>query len=73
MEQNCSNGRSMNNTQQYNFLKQVLYIVCLFISIVTNAQTFVNIDQYNKNSEAKVSVKDNLINVSWPSGNNTIQ
>jgi hypothetical protein len=48
-------------------MKQILFIACLFITKIVQAQSFINTDQFDKKSEAKAFVHDSVININWPS------
>lgn len=45
-----------------------LLLFIITTAIHSNAQTPVDLAAYNKNGEAKVTVNDNLLNVTWPAG-----
>ena len=71
MEQHCSNGRFMNNIQQCNYVKKLIYASFLLFSTIVNAQHFVNTKQYDKKNKTTLAVTDSIISVSWPTGNDT--
>ncbi|MDQ2719464.1 MAG: hypothetical protein M3Z26_06855 [Bacteroidota bacterium] len=51
-------------------IKFLPYIFCLLLLNIAHAQSSVNTDQYDKKSEAKISVLDNILTVSWPVAKN---
>ena len=51
-------------------IKSTFALFFILINIFCKAQNFVNLSAYNKKSEAKISVNNNLLTVSWPVGKN---
>ncbi len=50
--------------------KPILAIFFILVNIFCKAQNSVNLNAYNKKSDAKISVSDNFLTVSWPVGKN---
>ncbi|HEX5153268.1 MAG TPA: hypothetical protein VFW07_17580 [Parafilimonas sp.] len=53
-------------------MKQILYVFCAFISTITQAQSFINTSQFNKEGQTKIVVYDSSMHVFWPAGNKSI-
>ena len=51
-------------------VKGILSISALFITTLSLAQIPVDLSKHNKNSAARASVENGLLNVTWPTGNN---
>ncbi|MEO8110351.1 MAG: hypothetical protein ABI594_09970 [Ginsengibacter sp.] len=51
-------------------MKLLPHIFCLLMLNVAHAQSIVNTNQFNKNSETRISVNNNILTVSWPVAKN---
>jgi hypothetical protein len=51
-------------------MKYILVTVFILLHISSQAQTDINLRDYNKNSEAKISVNNNILSATWPTGKN---
>ncbi len=51
-------------------IKPTLALFFILVNIFCKAQNTVNLNAYNKKSEAKISVNDNVLTVSCPVGKN---
>jgi hypothetical protein len=51
-------------------MKYLLFIVFIFLSVFSKAQTWINLKDYNKNGKAKIVVEDNMLTAAWPAGEN---
>ena len=51
-------------------MKNIVLFLLLFFSLVTKGQLRVDLSGFNKKSEAKVSVQNNLLHVNWPVSSN---
>src|SRR3978361_890371 len=52
-------------------MKTSFSLSMLLICVLANAQSSVDVSQFNKKSEAKFNIKGNLLDIKWPSGNQT--
>ena len=51
-------------------MKYILSVIFILLSRFSQAQTAINLRDYSKNSEAKISVRDHILSATWPTGNN---
>jgi hypothetical protein len=51
-------------------MKYLLFIIFIFSGAFSEAQTRIDLKDYNKNGEAKIFVEDNILTASWPAGEN---
>jgi len=51
-------------------MKNIFASIFILFSVFCNAQTNLDLSAYNKGSDVDVSVKENMLSVSWPTGKN---